>query len=334
LRAMARQERPDVIHVWDWSQCLDAFYSVHLAMGIPLVVSDMCMSVSRILPESLLTTFGTPELVDVARAAGRPRVELLLPPVDIVRNAYGCVDAEMFRTRYGIAAADILLLTVSRLDGHLKAESLRRTMDAVRALGQALPLRFVLVGDGALREELEQRARTINDELRRPAVLLTGALFDPRPAYAAADLVVGMGGSALRAMAFAKPVVIVGKDGFAATFSPETEETFYHRGMYGIGQGDPQNVVLRREICDLIERHNRVATLGQFSRQFVVKHFSLETVSARLSGLCAAAVTQAPNLPAAVADGVRTAAVWLRERRFIPQERAFLARLEDTKTAV
>ena len=80
------------MHVWDWWQCLDAYYAVHLMMRVPMVVTDMMMSLTGVLPKDLPTTFGTPELVERARAAGRRRVELIIPPVDVAANAPGAVD--------------------------------------------------------------------------------------------------------------------------------------------------------------------------------------------------------------------------------------------------
>ena len=213
LRDAVRRERPDLIHVWDWTQLLDAYYVAHVLMRVPMVVTVMSMAVPRLLPKALPTTLGTPELLDQARAAGRRRLELVLPPVDVHYNAPDSVDAQPFRERYDIKVSDLTLVTVSRLVDWMKAESLRRTVDVVRTLGRDLPLRFVIVGDGTSRAELERLARETNVELGREAVLLTGALIDPRPAYAAADIVVGMGGSALRGMAFGKPVVVVGEQG-------------------------------------------------------------------------------------------------------------------------
>ena len=67
--------------------------------------------------------------------------------------------------------------------------------------------------------------------------MLIGAMVDPRPAYAAADVVVGMGGSALRGMAFAKPVIVVGEKNFAEVFDQDTAQGFYDRGIYGLGDG-------------------------------------------------------------------------------------------------
>jgi glycosyltransferase involved in cell wall biosynthesis len=315
LGRILRRERFDVVHAWDWWQCLDAYY-VTLAVGIPLAVTDMSMFLQRVLPKTLPTTFGTPELVDQARASGRHRVELLLPPVDIRRNAPAVVDPRAFRHRHGIADHEILLVAVSRLSTSMKAESLRRTIDVVRTLGRDIPLRLVIVGEGNGRAELEALAARADRELGRPAVALAGALLDPRPAYAAADLVVGMGGSSLRAMAFGKPTVVVGERGYSLPFGPETAKAIHYHGMYGLGDGDPGNERLAAQIRELAEHPERLPALGEFSRQFVVKHHALETVCARLDAFLGVAASEPPRLAVSAADGLRTAVVWLRERRF------------------
>lgn len=317
LRAAVRQERPDLLHVWDWHQYLDAFYAVHLPMRVPMVVTSMSMAVERILPRAVPMTFGTPELVDQARATGRRSVRLVLPPVDVNMNAPGAVDPRPFRARYRFADSEINLVTVSRLDDCMKGESLFRTAEAVRKLGRQLPLRFVIVGDGDARARLGRLADEINSELGRPAIVLTGALVDPRPAYAAADIVVGMGGSALRGMAFGKPVIIVGEQGFSATLTPETAESFYYKGLFGREDGNSSNARLVLDIQKLGADPELRIILGQFSRQFVLRHFSLEMVSAGFAEFCRGALAEIPPLHLAAVDGFRTAAVYLRERRFL-----------------
>jgi glycosyltransferase involved in cell wall biosynthesis len=317
LRDAVRRERPDLIHVYDWPQCLDAYYAVHLLMRVPMVVTVLSMAVPRLLPKAVPTTFGSPELLDHARSEGRRRLELVVPPVDVHRNAPATVDVRPFRERYGIDDGDITLVTVSRLVEWMKAESLRRTIDVVRTLGRDLPLRFVVVGDGTSRAEFERLARETNAELGRAAVVLTGARLDPRSAYAAADIVVGMGGSALRGMAFGKPVIIVGEQGFSAPLTPATAESFYYKGIYGLGDGSPGNARLVAAVRGLAEHPEQLPALGQFSRQFVLEHFTLETVSARLEKFCRAAVAEVPPLHVAATDGLRTAVVGLG-RKFVP----------------
>ena len=316
LREAVRVVRPDVVHAWEWWQCVDAYYSVHLPMQVPLVVSDMSMSVTRLLPKTVPTTWGTPELVDRARGAGRRRVGLLLPPVDVHLNAPDAADPRSFRAKYGLKDSDITLVTVSRLAAFLKGESLRRTIDAVRTLGRDLPVRLVIVGDGDARAELERQAQEVNEELGRAAVLFTGMLLDPRPAFAAADIVIGMGTSALRGMAFGKPAVIVGEHGFSAPFTPETADRFYYMGMYGLGDGSPDNGRLISQLRTLAEQRHALTALGEFSREFVVRHFSLEQVSATLAAFYRDAVFARSRPNIAAADAVRTALVYLRERRF------------------
>lgn len=309
LRQAIRQERPDVIHAWDWPQCLDAYYSTR----VPTLVTDMSMVTSRFLPKALPTTFGTPELVDRARVNGR-RPVLLLPPVDIHKNAPGAEDPERFKKQYGINGADFTLVTVSRLTDWMKGESLRRTIAAVSDLGKRFPLRFVVVGDGPARTDLERLARQTNQALMRHAVVLTGAMVDPRPAYAAADVVVGMGGSALRGMAFAKAVIVVGERNFAEIFNQDTAERFYYRGIYGLGDGAPGNYPLTASIELLANHPDLTSSIGAFSRDFVLKHFSLEAVTDALDGYFRNAVSASLPFHVRAKDEFRTGAILLARR--------------------
>jgi glycosyltransferase involved in cell wall biosynthesis len=301
-------------------QTLDAFYGEHLCAGVPLVGTDMEMIVGGMMPKSPYITYGTPEVVDRARQLGYRHAELLLPPVDLAYNSPAAVAGASFRTDLGLGDDSITMVTVSRLDDGLKGESLFRTVAVVRELGRDLPLRLVIVGDGDIRIKLEETAAAVNAELGRTAVLLTGTLIDPRPAYAAADIIVGMGGSALRGMAFRKPVVVVGERGFSALLNHDSAPTFHYQGLFGIGDGAAGNSTFVEIIRRLCNDRSQFATLGQFSYSFVSEHFGLEAVSARLCRIYAAAVENRRPAWAALSDGAGTAVRWTRQRRFLPRE--------------
>jgi glycosyltransferase involved in cell wall biosynthesis len=242
---------------------------------------------------------------------------LLLPPVDIEQNSPGAADGVAFREKWDLKHDDIVIVTVSRLDAHMKGEGLFRTAETVLALARKVRSRFVVVGDGDARPKLEKRAAEINTALGYSAVVLTGEMADPRAAYAAADIAVCMGGSALRAMAFAKPVVVVGERGFARMLTPETADFFHRTGIYGLGDGSISNEEMMAAISTLSERPELREAMGRFSREFVVRYFGLRTVSAGLDAFCRDAVDYVPR-PAHVAiDGIRNAAVYIRERRFL-----------------
>ena len=323
LRDAVRSEKPDLVHAWKWWQWLDVFYAVHLPMRVPMLISHMDMVPFPIMPKSVLATYGTPELRDLARAEGR-RAELLMPPVDVHANAPEAVDPRPFREEFGLQHGDITMVIVSRLGCLLgeaasartiKCEGLFRTVDAVRQLGHDLPLRLLIVGEGQTRSSLQALADEVNGALGRRAVILTGQRVDPRPAYAAADIVIGMGGSALRGLAFAKPVIVVGEGAFSAAFTPETAEMFYYQGMFGRGDGGRDNTRLIADIRALAEHLERLPALGDFSRQFVVQHFSLETLVSLLARYCETAAADVRLLRAAIADGLRSSAVSVRERK-------------------
>jgi glycosyltransferase involved in cell wall biosynthesis len=320
LRALARREGAELVHAWDWWQCLEAYYGLHLPSGVPMIVTDMMMELTRILPRSILSTFGTPEVLDQAKERGYQRARLLVPPIDIDENSSGASKADEFRARLGLGQDEIVIVTVSRLSRHLKAESLVRTVSATGLIGGDLPVRLVIVGGGEARKELDVEAGRVNEMLGRKAVVFAGELSDPRGAYAAADIVVGMGGSSLRGAAFGKPVVVVGENGFSRPLNPETGEWFYYHGMFGHGNGDPGNKQLSDNLRELAKNCEAREKGGAYAHKFVTEKFSLSHVSGLLAGYYRDAVSEAGGA-CDIKEVVRTTAIYLRERRFLTPSR-------------
>lgn len=286
LHQVVVNENPDLVHVWDYWQVDHAFHRVCIPLRTPIIVTSMEMNLPAELPRSLPTTFGTIDLLEKARAQGFKSPHLLFPPVDVVMNAPGAVDPTDFIKTYRIAPEDISLVIVSRLASKLKGESLYEAIETTRQLGRCLPVRLLIVGEGEEQANLEGLAKTINDELSRPAITLVGPLIDPRPAYEAADIVIGMGGSALRGMAFGKPVIVVGAGGFARTLTPQSAEYFYHFGIYGRGKRVADECQLANEIVSIVEDVGYSASLGAFARDFVVRNYSLDALVDQFAILC------------------------------------------------
>jgi len=107
-------------------------------------------------------------------------------------------------------------------------------------------------------------------------VTLQGSIMDPRSAYAAADVVVAMGSSALRAMAIGRPVVVQGEEAFSEVFEPATLDVFLRQGFYGHGDGASDVKRLVEQIGGLLGDEQRRRELGRFGRQVVTQRFSLE----------------------------------------------------------
>ena len=283
LRAAAREHRADLVHTYEFWPCLEGYFAVGASGRAAVLGTVMSMELAPFLPRSVPLTLGYADLRDEAARRQRAAVHLLPPPVDVDHDRPGASTTGLAR-RFGLRAGDLHVVLVSRTAVAMKQEGIERAIDAVGALAAQLPVRLVVVGGGSAFPSLLARAGAVNEALGHPAVVLTGPLADPRPAYQIADVVVGMGSSALRGMAFGKPVVVVGVDGFSLVVEPETTPLFERTGFYGVGAGRPDAAVdpLRRQLATLLGDPGRRAVLGRFGRGYVERELSLTAAARRL----------------------------------------------------
>ena len=306
----------DVVHGYEWPPVLEALAA---ARGRCAVVGTvLSMSVVPFFPRTVPLLVGTEEIREAALAAGHRHVALLEPPVDTDSDSPGS-DGSAFRAEHGLDTDVPLVAMVCRLVPELKLEGLLAACDAVGELARAgRKVQLVIVGDGRSRAEVERRAARANELAGRRVVVLTGEIADPRPAYAAADVLVGMGGSALRGMAFGKPLVVSGERGFSELLTPETAPLFLRGGWYGQGPGSRGSgpAALRDALNVLIDDPARRAELGGFARELVVSRFSLRHAAQVLEQEYERAVAQPVRLGV---DAARSAAGLLAykiERRY------------------
>jgi glycosyltransferase involved in cell wall biosynthesis len=195
------------------------------------------------------------------------------PTVDTEANHPGFPDRS-FRSRFGIEANAPIILLVSRIATHVKLEGILRTVDAVAELPVGYGARLVIVGDGDARAAVERRAEQSNDRLGERRVIVAGAMVDPRPAYAAADVVVGMQGSAMRGLAFAKPTIIIGAGGFSRIVDETSFPWFMEHGFSGVASGSLAGL-LTDQLTALLGDRSLRKELGQFGRSAACNDLSL-----------------------------------------------------------
>jgi glycosyltransferase involved in cell wall biosynthesis len=275
LATIARQNRIDLIHAYEWPSCLDAYYGASLCLNVPLLCTVLSMDVMPYVPASVPLIMGTADLGEQARKVQKSGVWVIEPPIDVERDNPD-IDATTFRRRHEVSDEEFLIVSVSRLALDLKLDALVRAIDAVDLLAGSYPLKLILVGDGPARAALEMRAQAVNSRHKREVISLPGADMDPRPAYAGADLVVGMGSSALRALAIGRPLIVQGEDAFSEIFEPHTYDLFLKQGFYGLGDKKPGAQLLARQIEELVVDATRRTELGTFGRRAVTERFSLQ----------------------------------------------------------
>ena len=143
----------------------------------------------------------------------------------------------------------------------MKLEGVISTIKAVDELATTRRLTLLVVGEGSARPQVASLADEVNRRHRRRVVIVPGPLADPRPVYEVADVMLGMGGSALRTMAFSTPLIVLGERGFSSVLDQHSLPTFLHQGFYGVGDGSASRVLIHLE--DLLDRPDDWTRLGQ-----------------------------------------------------------------------
>lgn len=285
LRRLVRRRRIDVIHAWEWPPILEAALA---SRGTPAATlgTVMSMSVAPHIPKGIPLTVGTRQLREAELRFGRRMVGLLEPPVDAVaNNPVSDFGQREFRARFGVQDDEILIVTVSRLARVLKLEGLLTAAAVVGELAARHPVKLVLVGGGEARDEVQQAADAANAVARREAVVLAGELADPRAAYAAANLALGMGGSALRSLAFGTPLIVQGERGYWRLADEESADEFRWQGWYGVGGDAAGGHAALHEILEpLVASADRRSSLRDASLA-LARHYSLTSTARRLAAL-------------------------------------------------
>jgi glycosyltransferase involved in cell wall biosynthesis len=278
---LAAVHKCDLVHVYGTLMYRAAYWGPCRFGRRPWVLTIYEMAVHPRTPRGPSLIVGTEYLLE--EQSGRANgVALISPPVDLERDNPVSVPSDEFMKAWGIPEDHFRVVMVTRLDTEMKALSVELTMNAVDRLALK-GVDLIVVGTGDAEPRLRRLADAINGRHNRRTIVLAGAMADPRPAYSAADVVVGMGGSATRALAFGKPLVVCGEAGWFRTFEPASAAALFRNSFWSDEvMPDPADQLVRC-LSSLIHSPEVRASLGQFGRKFAAEHFGLPSMAGRLA---------------------------------------------------
>ncbi|UUT34482.1 glycosyltransferase family 4 protein [Microbacterium elymi] len=288
LKRMAEALGVDLIHVYGmWGAARPTYWGPSRFGRLPWVQTVYEMSVTPVVHRHMPLVVGTGYLVD--ELAARPgRTILVSPPVDLTADSPEGAEGDGFRTTHELGDG-VLMGIVSRLDSRMKAVSIGVAIEAMRDLASTGATLFV-VGGGDAESALRAQAGAVNEAVGRQVVRLLGPSSDPRPAYSAADIMLGMGGSAARALAFGKPLIVQGEAGWSELFEPGTANALARSSYWSPDRpADPVGDLVRIAAPLIVDDSQR-RELGRFGREFAVERFGLDAMSDRMAEFYAAAV--------------------------------------------
>jgi len=169
------------------------------------------------------------------------------------------------------------IMMISSFDG-TKIQSINKVLDAVDFLfSKGLMFQIVFIGGkGELFEKAKRRANEINQRFGNNRVLMTGPIINAFKLLQRADVVLGVGRSAFEGMAYAKPTLIVGENGYAGLVSPGEVESIAYFNFSGRNQSEVSSaenlaIAMERLLSDEALR----ATCGEFGRNYVSKEIDV-----------------------------------------------------------
>jgi len=275
LLEVTRAFGPDLVHTYELTPSLLTFVGAHLRDRVPMTMTVNSMAVPDFMPGSVPLQVCSPLIAsEIRKRSGS--VGVLEIPTDCVAQFPDYPGGSEFRSELGVAPDELMVVVVSRFARALKQEGLETAVRAAARLAPRHRMRLVLVGDGPAMPELRALADETNARAGRDVVVLTGERLDPRPAYASADVILGMGGSLLRAMAFGKPCIVQGEHGYFRILDAQSAREFRWRGFYGIGGGGTGEDVLVDLLGRLLSDGELRKDNAAFALDLVRRHYSLE----------------------------------------------------------
>jgi glycosyltransferase involved in cell wall biosynthesis len=292
IRTAVRRHKIDLVHTYEFWPCVEAYFAVGLNRGVRVVSTIMTMGLATYLPRAVPMTVGYGDLMDEARLRQRAPVHLLEPPVDTASDQCGN-DTDAFRREFDLPEGPMTVVLVSRVAVAMKQEGIERTVAAVGRLARRHDVRLVVVGGGSAYADVAALADEVNASVGRRVVVMTGPLADPRPAYEIADVVVGMGSSILRGMAFGKPGIVVGEMGFSMLVTEESVSRFERTGFYGVGVGRPSadSDPLVDQLGGVLADGRARRRLGDFGHSLVESRYALSVAAHKVDAVYRLAVT-------------------------------------------
>ncbi|MGO4680979.1 glycosyltransferase family 4 protein [Microbacterium sp. 2MCAF23] len=303
LRRIADEHDADLVHVCGmWGSARPTYWGPALLGRRPWAQTVYEMSITPVVHRHMPLIVGTEYLVE--ELADRPgRTVLISPPVDLDSDAPDAAAGRAFRAENDLGDG-LLLGIVSRLDSRLKGTAIATAIEAMRTLTLTGATLYV-VGGGDAASALTARADAVNRDAGRAVVRMLGPRSDARPAYAAADIVLGMGGSAARALAFGRPLIVHGEAGWSCLFEESSAAMLARSSFWSPERPEDPVGDLVRIAEPLIADPARWEDLGGFGRRFAQQRFGLDAMTDRLAAFYAEAV------------GAYRAGEWLRD---LPRE--------------
>ena len=139
---------------------------------------------------------------------------------------------------------------------------------------------FVVVGDGNDRNELELRAKNVNEKAGSEIIRFVGPTADVYKYISASDLFVGPSRSAMEAMSASVPTIIAGHQGYIGRFCEDKKQVCLDTNLCGRGNVEFSKEKLKEDVLSLLgSDKNSLLENGSLCRSFIKENYSVDKMT-------------------------------------------------------
>lgn len=291
LRSIINKHQIDLIHAFDARSYLHA-YLAGLMEDIP-VICTLCGGTDPYynIPQApSIIVFSEEQKRKMTRAyrwhdkqVDVIRTRLDLKPLYSDQNKLSDTEAADF----GIIPTSPKIMMISSFDG-TKSRSIHMVIDAIEILfNQGVNCQLVFIGGkGSFYEQARKRGEQLCRQYGKGRVSFTGPVVGAFRLLQHATIVLGVGRSAFEGMAYGKPTLIVGENGFAGEVAPNTVKNI---AWYNFSGRNQKKFVSARCLADtigyLLDNPVRCKDLGDFGKNYIFKEIDVALGAARIAKL-------------------------------------------------
>lgn len=159
-----------------------------------------------------------------------------------------------------------------------KVDALKSTLAVMRTIcAKYHDVNFVVIGGrGDFYNQAQDIGSSINQEIKRKAVIFTGIIPEASRILRHSFIVFGQGRSAFEGMAFGKPTIVVGETGYAGTVAPEFIDEIAFNNFSGRNKKKFVSYeVMVKELVRLIEDEEYYNSVAVFGRNWVYDNIDI-----------------------------------------------------------
>lgn len=271
----------DLVHAYGtWGAPRPIYWGPSLLGRRPWVLTMYEMSLHHSVHRHMPLVVGTEYLLE--ECEDRPgHTVLISPPVDLRKDQPPSEEP---------SGREVSIVLVSRLEDNMKSSAVEAAIGAIEILAD-LSVTLTVVGGGPAEPRLRAIGDQANVRLGRRGVRFTGPMVDPRPAYSGANVVLGMGGSAARALAHGRALVVQGENGWSEVFTPHSAAMLARSSYWSQQRVEHADALLAEKLRGLITNEHLRRELGTYGRRFAEQRFGLEAMASKLAAVYGRAPT-------------------------------------------